>query len=597
MRRTLLLILSPIIIVGLLLLVIWKLAPGDNFIERNSDDGRLLLVIPMDALPAGTDPDSIRIVTLNPATVSPVAGRQPRFAYRLEPEGLQFAQPVQLGLNPIGWKARQLPMLLHRSRNSVRALPLDITVNGNQVETVTTELHSFSEVLGFLSVLSVNVTDPGDQAVGETFFINADTGIRPSEINRTTGDPNGFWTRQRVATPVTISGGAFTAIGNIRPDRVADKPAKADLNPTARHLEIEAFECTVRSTGNQINYQVQAQFKLFLSDSTAPGRETELTIDDRLTVNSTPFGCVPPPPPRPTGFNGPDQIIDSTGEEYFEIEVSKAPGGKVMVGEDFTLTAEIAHLYIGNGTPAVNGNWEVRYGRFEFAMMSGNAVSPRKVDNVPFISAAVASHDSWSGNAQFRCVEVGSALIDYKAFVYYPAPGTDTGMMAIEVTARAEVECITNPNVPGGVTGLHGSDRVGPIAMQEFNNYGGFMVRWWRDPAASELPVGTQINVHVEVENLRYTAAAGVQPENWLLSGVLYTQMGTGLDPARYPEAPAYAQSLQARATWSGDYVFTCRNPDLAALRHDFTVLPPASMNLQPLQLSVTDPGVKCLAE
>jgi hypothetical protein len=114
MRRILLILIPVILILVLLFILRGLFAPG--VIERASDDNRLRLEIPEAALPAGTDVDSIRIVTLDAATVAAVPGvLKPLFAYRLEPEGLVFSQPVQLIVDPGLWGPRQLPVLLHRS--------------------------------------------------------------------------------------------------------------------------------------------------------------------------------------------------------------------------------------------------------------------------------------------------------------------------------------------------------------------------------------------------------------------------------------------------------------------------------------------------
>lgn len=592
--RRILLTLFLVILALLLLLLVRDLRSPESF-TRSSADGRLRLVIPGNALPAGVDPDDIAIVALDPATVTPVAGLETsRFAYRLEPEGLRFTQPVQLSMDTAGWTPRQLPMLFHRSAGSLEALNLNVEVTGTRLSSVTAELQHFSEVLGFLSVISVQITDPGDQHVGDFFYVDVSAGARASEIDKLMGDPNGFWTRQQVADPITLSGGTFTATGTLTPDRVTDRPDNVDLAPADSHTEFESFECAAESTGNQISYTVRTDFKLLFRSSDAPDHVAESPIKDTLTVRSTPFACLPPlPPPAVEYFTSAPEPIDSKGEDFFEVEIKKTPSGGIPVGQDFTLKAEVAHYYDGSATSAIGADWQLKYGRFEYAFIVNNAVTPLRVTGLPG-SQTVPAEDSWEGEARFRCMQPGSALIDYRAFVHYKAPGANVnGVIAIPVSARASIECIADPNATGTITALTGNDIIGPVSTQGFNDYGGFQARWWREPAGRELFIGTAVTVHVEVENLRTTG----QPAPWSISGRLYTMAGTGLEPRRYEEAPAYRQAVNALGTWSGDYRFVCRNADLAALRHDFSIETPASMNLPPLTLSLSDPGLKCLGD
>src|SRR5688572_26304666 len=83
-----------------LFLILQKCSSSEATIERASADGRIRLSIPKNSLPRGVKPADIRIVALNPAAVPFVTGLgQPRFAYRLEPDGLRFSRPVRLTMN------------------------------------------------------------------------------------------------------------------------------------------------------------------------------------------------------------------------------------------------------------------------------------------------------------------------------------------------------------------------------------------------------------------------------------------------------------------------------------------------------------------
>jgi hypothetical protein len=146
---------------------------------------------------------------------------------------------------------------------------------------------------------------------------------------------------------------------------------------------------------------------------------------------------------------------------------------------------------------------------------------------------------------------------------------------------------------------LPDADLIGPFSHQVYNDYGAFIVRWWRRPDADNLRIGTEVKVQVEVENLRTGANVpeiGGVPTPCSLHGKLYTMGGTGLRPARYDDAPAYIRALRAHHLWSGSYQFTCDNPDIAVLRHDLTIDVPGPMKLPPLVLSVNDPGLSCVS-
>jgi hypothetical protein len=584
-----------------LFLMMKNCAVSEATVERASADGRIRLSIHKSNLPRGIKESDIRITALNPANVPAVDGLgQPRFAYRLEPEGLQFSRPVKLTMNTAGWPLRQLPMLLQRSRNSLEALNLKMTVTAKRLDSVSTELQHFSELLGFLSVMSVEITDPGDRPTGSPIFFNISAGTRPSEIDKLQVLPNGVWTRQRVGNPVRFSTGAFVNAGAIKPAQIGHRPDSIKLDPGIRHTQFETFECTAASSDNRISYSLHIQAMLELSSSAKPEVITTVPLDDDLTVYTNPFDCLPPSPALPDADRYTATTFDLHGQERFEIEISKQPAGGIRVGQDFTLTADVRHLYEGGGVSHVGKDWNLKYGRFENAAMQHDTVTPRRIIGIPD-AVVVAARDTWQGAASFRCMAPGSVLIDYKAFVHYRWPWAESsGTIAMPVNARAEVNCIANPGLTDAVSPLPDADIIGPISHQVYNDYGAFIVRWWRQPDADNLPIGTPVKVRVEVENLRTgtnVPQAGGLPTPWSLYGKLYTRGGTGLEPLSYEEAPVYTQNILAHNLWTGTYEFTCRNPDIAVLWHDFTIETGATLDLPPLLLSVMDPGLSCVDE
>lgn len=584
-----------------LFLILQNCARSEVTIERASADGRIRLSIPKNGLPRGVNPADIRIVALNPAAVPIVTGLgRPRFAYRLEPVGLRFTRPVKLTMNTAGWPLRQLPMLLHRSSGSMEALNLNMTLTGKRLDSVTGVLYRFSELLGFLNVMSVEITEPGDRPVGSPIFFNVSAGTRPSEIDKLQTFADGSWTRQRVANPVRFSTGAFVNSPSITPGRIGHRPDSVKLDSSIRHTEFETFECAAESAGNQISYSIHIQSTLELSGSDAPDQIVSLPLDDDLRVYTNPFSCLPPQPQPATDDYG-ATVFDLHGQERFEIGLRKSPAGAIKVGQDFTLRAEVRHAYDGESESHVGKDWKLKYGRFDNLSAKQNTVTPRRVIGLPD-AATVAAKDGWQGEGRFRCMAPGAVLIDYKAFVHYDWPWADgSGIIAMPVNARAKVQCVADPAATGtaAVAPLPDANVIGPISHQVYNDYGAFIVRWWRRPDADNVPIGTSVQVQMEVENLRTGAVVpeiGGAPIPWSLYGKLYTMGGTGLVPARYDDAPAYIQAIRAHNLWSGIYTFTCRNRDIGVLQHEFTIEVPGIMNLPPLELSVSDPGLSCVS-
>jgi hypothetical protein len=194
----------------------------------------------------------------------------------------------------------------------------------------------------------------------------------------------------------------------------------------------------------------------------------------------------------------------------------------------------------------------------------------------------------------------GFVGIDYKAFVHFRWPWvTDgSGSIAMPVNARARIECVDAPDETGTIAPLPDANVIGPLSHQVQNDYGAFIVRWWRRPAGDRPDIGTTVRVHVEVENLRTKSGVPIvddAPLPWSLSGKLSTLGGAGLEPQSFPEAPAHAQLMRAQTMWSGDYAFICRNRDIAVLQHEFKIEPPHAMNLPALPLTITDPGLICV--
>ena len=224
-----------------------------------SADGLVTLTIPDGALPAGTDPEDIRItdVSGNPAALT-LNGQPATAAYRFEPEGLTFSKPVTLTL-PVTMPDGSIPQIFQLADSveelAVVAAVVDADGEGS-VDTVFLEHFSIVAVVhpGFFTVTT---SEPGDTMIGETFtwdlVMAAVDQEQTREINyEFEGEPRNVVIVERGPTFYALSGryrsGDFFSgltTSHINPMRVEDRPPWTRRGENSvRSFQIgESFTC------------------------------------------------------------------------------------------------------------------------------------------------------------------------------------------------------------------------------------------------------------------------------------------------------------------------------------------------------------------
>jgi hypothetical protein len=143
-------------------------------------DGRLTMVIPPGAL-AG--PQTITVGAVDPATLPPIPGAQPAFAFQLGPDGLQFSRPAEVRLRLDGSPVRPDGTI------DVRVVPL-VSLSAGTVEVLVNQrllvdatartavarglLSHFSTLVGLDPTIEVRLEVegvPDALEVGDAFFV------------------------------------------------------------------------------------------------------------------------------------------------------------------------------------------------------------------------------------------------------------------------------------------------------------------------------------------------------------------------------------------------------------------------------------------
>ena len=159
-------------------------APHDTV---KSSDGSAELLIPAGALPAGKQVSDISITKIDPAQLQvTVNGKMPTFAYRTEPPGLKFANPVllrvKLDVSPHG----TVPSLVKLASDQINLFsPMVASVDANQRQvTLAAELDDFPDLPDpdidiTPGSVSLELPEPMDVFVGQPFTFNTTMSLIP----------------------------------------------------------------------------------------------------------------------------------------------------------------------------------------------------------------------------------------------------------------------------------------------------------------------------------------------------------------------------------------------------------------------------------
>ena len=293
-------IMTGIVLVGVGVLYIFFSRTGETEPTRvASNDGKAILSIPEDTLPAGVEIADIKITKL--------PGDDPSdflVAYRLEPDGLQLKKPVKAEIR-FPQQGTVVPQVFYfESDGRYSILGADVAIDAESAEDtkVSVNLEHFS----FLAILAggafeVEIQTPKDHYVGESFYV-------PASVKKLTD-------RRTITGTLLATLAAFTAdiiyydwdlMGNFYTLAFALYPLSVEDTPPLTRMEGNRYDTgatfTCERTGEAgIKFFTVIDYRYKITQSIGPvpifWNPLEYTSADELptfvTVFTKPFKCLP----------------------------------------------------------------------------------------------------------------------------------------------------------------------------------------------------------------------------------------------------------------------------------------------------------------
>jgi len=269
-----------------------------------SPDGTFSIKIPEKALPAGFNRNTISIVKV-PVGEGPVqeVNGAPMLFYRLEPDGVQFNEPVTFEVKTPTLK-NTIPMVFLVSGDSFDMIPNPIIEIDQQTQTASLsgQIAHFSHVgIAYLNEFSIETNPISDQTIGVEFDFVA-------EIGRVGSNPTFLYNgnEYEIGDGWGISNGIIETepTDATFPYRATNIPASALLFGPETYTVSEQFVC-IRPTEVVLQYVFGLNFIVESSSTSA-----------FVSVSSNPFNCQGAP------FELPQSM---TYESYYIEEVLEAP--------------------------------------------------------------------------------------------------------------------------------------------------------------------------------------------------------------------------------------------------------------------------------
>lgn len=146
-------------------------------IHVTSSDGSASLDIPIDALPAGIAPDSVKIAKVDAKDLDISFGDEtPSVTYDLQPSGLRFTKPVTMTVEIAG-SLDSIPTVWLVSEDGLEPVgDVRVSVDAEAgVVLLSAPIQHFSSfVVRESSIFKVKLSNPGDQHVGRPFKATAE---------------------------------------------------------------------------------------------------------------------------------------------------------------------------------------------------------------------------------------------------------------------------------------------------------------------------------------------------------------------------------------------------------------------------------------
>jgi hypothetical protein len=291
-----------------------------------SSDGSAELLLPPGSLPAGTALSDIKITKLIPIEASlRFGGRPPLIAYRLEPDGLEFATRPFLrmatNLAPDG----RIPWLFTDSRSGVSrltAVATQVNLENRQV-TLTAQLAHFSQIATSEGTFILTLSELQDHVWGEPFEMKVAI-ARTALVDPVTRKGSD---KVEVEPPGTVLFTGLWLPAGLRPTVVEAPPRETGLPSGSTFTVVQTFSC--RTSG-----VTQVEYKAYLRFPEAPAYGTH---QSEIQVDSEYRKCQPPMSPISASFN------QSEFTTTYSIQVKKVPalGGPNWSGTDCGTTLEL----------------------------------------------------------------------------------------------------------------------------------------------------------------------------------------------------------------------------------------------------------------
>jgi len=443
--------------------VLWWRSSSDPDLIITSDDGLAELRIPDGAIPSNVDPAVIRMTRTQAQADGLLA------QYRLEPDGLSFAKPIQAVVNiPLpdqpATNDRLFPVpafvLMSGDGEDVERIPVVVELDEARQAMQTVGAMEHFSTLNVLSYVSGRIDNPADHVVGESFFVGARLSQDRTQVRvPIADDPDLVAYVHEMSTLYLQSGSLLSRTRATTPERIDDVPRGAE-NPASAPLgrpnfsAVRQFTC-VNPGEASISYRVYVDgaFRHFIEDR--EGGQTQFDVPnedlgDSLVVRGRAFRCLAADETvvqEPTE----EQLVDRSHDllllKHGRFETTITPSStRVMVGETVNIDAVILDVtdQAFGGLPteartAYQTNWGAT------GVWTADPVFDRtdvEVDNdhlTPYLGRITF-------RLPLRCVSPGMGVVHFNSFIWrvLEAEGLHRQMPSSGGTSiqTAPIECV-----------------------------------------------------------------------------------------------------------------------------------------------------------
>lgn len=256
MNKKILLISIIVIVVAIVVVIALEfinLKPNLNLV---SEDGKVVLTIPKDALPKNVSLDDIVINKIEGAGFSELEkSLNPIAVYRLEPEGLEFEEPLEIKIT-VNTEGIIFPTMMNISKGSIEETENTQTEKSSENEVVVTAYTKhFSDFVIIDSFLGLEMSaNLGEYFVGQSFTV-------PVVIHKQEEYTYNEEITYYLENDPSIQFGYFKVHNDpvIEPIEIRDKPSY-QTTITSNSLELEAEFTCMKEGSSFIWYEASIYF-------------------------------------------------------------------------------------------------------------------------------------------------------------------------------------------------------------------------------------------------------------------------------------------------------------------------------------------------